>query len=128
QAGMRVLLGSRDLAKGKAAAVTLAHEGLDVQAVPLDVVDQVNVQALSAEYGAVVDVLVNNAGVDYDTDQSAGSANLARVRRAFETNLFGAWTVSQAFVPGMRARGWGRIVNVSSGAGSLAQMGRGPPG
>ena len=40
----------------------------------------------------------------------------------------GAWALSQAVAPGMRQRGWGRIVNVSSGAGSLSSMGRGPPG
>ena len=62
-------------------------------------------------------MLVNNAGVDYDTDQTPLSADLARVRRTFETNLFGAWAMAQAFAPGMRARRWGRIVNVSSGAG-----------
>ncbi len=127
QAGMRVLLGARDRAKGGAAAAALAREGLDVSAVALDVADPPSLQALAAGAGPI-DVLVNNAGVDYDTDQTALSADLARVRRTFETNLFGAWAVAQAFAPGMRERHWGRIVNVSSGAGSLAEMGRGPPG
>ena len=124
---MRVLLGARDPSKGEAAARLMAQGGLDVEAVALDVTDAASIQALRDRVGAV-DVLVNNAGVDYDTDQTALSADLARVRRTFETNLFGAWMMAQAFAPGMRDRRWGRIVNVSSGAGSLAGMGRGTPG
>ena len=124
---MRVLLGARDPSKGEAAARLMAQGGLDVEAVALDVTDAASIQALRDRVGAV-DVLVNNAGVDYDTDRTALSADLARVRRTFETNLFGAWMMAQAFAPGMRDRRWGRIVNVSSGAGSLAGMGRGTPG
>ena len=131
QAGMRVLLGARDPARGEPAAAALAGEGLDVRAVRLDIADPASVQALARDLAAsgAVDVLVNNAGVDYDTDQTALSADLARVRRSFEANLLGAWAMVQAFAPEMRRRGWGRIVNVSSGAGSLAGMGQGgPPG
>lgn len=128
QAGLSVLLGSRDPAKGDAAAKRLANEGLDVRAVQLDVESSDSVLALVRDLAPPVDVLVNNAGVDYDTDQSALSAELVRVRHAFETNLFGAWAAAQAFAPGMRERRWGRVVNVSSGAGSLADMANGPPG
>ncbi|MBV8104802.1 MAG: SDR family NAD(P)-dependent oxidoreductase [Hyphomicrobiales bacterium] len=127
KAGMHVFLGARDPVKGEAAARALARERLDVEAVALDVTDAATIRALQPRLDSI-DVLVNNAGVDYDTDQTVLSADLARVRRTFETNLFGAWTVAQACAPGMRARRWGRIVNVSSVAGSLASMGRGPPG
>lgn len=127
QAGMHVLLAARDLEKGEAAARVLAGEGITVRPARLDVTDAASVRALAATAGQV-DVLVNNAGVDYDTDQTALSADLGRVRRTFETNLFGAWAMAQAFAPGMRARRWGRIVNVSSGASSMADMGSGPPG
>ncbi len=127
ESGMRVLLAARDPAKGEAAARTLAREGLAVEAVSLDVMEAASIRELHPRL-ATVDALVNNAGVDYDTDQTALSADLNRVRKAFETNLFGAWSLAQAVAPGMRDRGWGRIVNVSSGAGSLASMGRGPPG
>jgi NAD(P)-dependent dehydrogenase (short-subunit alcohol dehydrogenase family) len=127
RAGMRVLMGARDQAKGEAAAAALAREGGDVEAVRLDVADAAQIRALDPRLGAV-DVLVNNAGVDYDTDQSALFADLMRVRKTFETNLFGAWAMAEAAAPGMRARRWGRIVNVSSGAGSLTRMGPGAPG
>ncbi len=127
QGGMRVLLGARDPAKGEAAARALARDGLSVEAVALDVTNAGVIHALKARL-ATVDVLVNNAGIDYDTDQATSFADLARVRRIFETNLFGAWAVAEAVAPGMRKRGWGRIVNVSSGAGSLSSMGRDPPG
>ncbi len=100
QAGMRVLLAARDPAKGEAAAAALAGEGLDARAVRLDVADPTSVQALAGS----IDMLVNNTGVDYDTDQTALSADLARVRWTFETNLFGAWAAAQAFAPGMRGR------------------------
>ena len=127
QQGMRVLLGTRDAAKGASAATSLAAGGLDVRTVILDVTDAASIAALGGQLGPV-DVLVNNAGVDYDTDQTVLGADLVRVRHTFETNLFGAWSVAQAVAPGMVERGWGRIVNVSSGAGSLTEMGRGPPG
>ena len=77
----------------------------------------------SAEF----DALVNNAGIHYDTWQGALDADWRIVREAFETNLFGAWRMAQAFAPAMREAGWGRIVNVSSAAGSLASMGAGTP-
>ena len=125
--GMQVLLGARDVAKGQQAADRLVHERLDVRAVPLDIADADSVATLAAQKGRV-DVLINNAGIDYDTDQTALAADLDRVRGIFATNVFGAWALVQAFAPGMRRRGWGRIVNVSSGAGSLATMGHGPPG
>lgn len=122
-----MLLGARDPAKGRAAAEQLRSEGLDISALVLDVADPASIAA-TRERAGPVDVIVNNAGIDYDTDQRALGADLERVRRIFETNLFGAWGVAQAFAPGMRQRRWGRIVNVSSGSGSLTEMGGGPPG
>jgi NAD(P)-dependent dehydrogenase (short-subunit alcohol dehydrogenase family) len=127
EAGMRVLLGARDPAKGEAAARSLGQARLQVEPVALDVTSPASIHALRDRLAAV-DVLVNNAGVDYDADQTVLSADLERVRRIFETNLFGAWAMAEAVAPGMRRRRWGRIVNVSSGAGSLATMERGAPG
>ncbi len=121
--GARVFLGARDYDKGEAEARRL---GGDVSAVALDVDDPDAPSRLAAAIGPV-DVLINNAGIHYDTWETALSADWRIVRAAFETNLFGAWRMAQAFAPDMRARGWGRIVNVSSGAGSLASMGAGTP-
>jgi NAD(P)-dependent dehydrogenase (short-subunit alcohol dehydrogenase family) len=125
--GLVVVLGSRDLAKGESAARDLAGE---VHAIALDVADP---EAAAAAVGEVrrrfgrLDVLVNNAGVHYDTWEGVADADWRIVREAFETNLFGAWRLAQAAAPLMRAAGWGRIVNVSSEAGSLALMGAGTP-
>jgi len=127
QAGMRVIMAARNPDKAEAAARKLAGDGLDVEPLELDVTDIARIEALRALLSRL-DVLVNNAGIDYDTDQTALSADLLRVRRIFDTNFFGAWAMAEAVGPGMRERGWGRIVNVSSGAGSLTGMGRGEPG
>ena len=121
--GWRVFLGARDYDKGDAAARRL---GGDVSPVALNVDDPDAPFRLAAAIGPV-DVLINNAGVHYDTWETALKADWRIVREAFETNLFGAWRMAQAFAPEMSARGWGRIVNVSSGAGSLATMAAGTP-
>lgn len=121
--GYRVLLGARDLAKGEAAAGGLPG---DVRAVALDVADPDAPARLFEEIGPV-DVLVNNAGIHYDSFQRATDADWRIIREAFETNLFGAWRLAQAFAPAMRDAGWGRVVNVSSEGGSLASMGAGQP-
>ena len=71
-----------------------------------------------------LDVLVNNAAILYDTwQQHAINADLEVVNQAIITNLFGSWRLSQVFVPIMKRNKYGRIVNVSSGAGSLHYMG-----
>ncbi len=126
--GFKVILGSRDLSKGEAAAAGI---GGDVRAIELDVSSPKSVtrvlEVLSSDYGHL-DAVVNNAGVDYDTDQLAKSADLGRVRRAFDTNLFGAWEIAIQAIPLLRKGTQPRLVNVSSGAGSLTGMGGGTPG
>ncbi len=124
--GHRVLLGARDLDKGQAVARGVGTAEGTVEAVELDVARDEAAADLLARLGPV-DILVNNAGVHYDTWEGALDADWTVVREAFETNLFAAWRLAQAFAPGMRQRGWGRVVNVSSEAGSLASMGAGPP-
>jgi NAD(P)-dependent dehydrogenase (short-subunit alcohol dehydrogenase family) len=123
--GDTVLLGSRDPAKGERAAADIgAH------AVPLDVTDRATIDAVAADVAARhgrLDVLVNNAGVDYDTWETAAGADFTVVREALETNLLGAWQTTVALVPMLRRGQHGRIVNVSSESGSLAVMGAGTP-
>jgi NAD(P)-dependent dehydrogenase (short-subunit alcohol dehydrogenase family) len=128
--GFTVILGSRDPQKGERAAAGLAEEGLAVLPHQLDVSDNESVQDLAARIAddpGRLDALVNNAAIHYDTWQRALGADLDIVREALETNTFGAWRTCQAFVPMLRRSGHGRIVNVSSGAGSLASMGGGTP-
>jgi NAD(P)-dependent dehydrogenase (short-subunit alcohol dehydrogenase family) len=97
----------------------------------LDVADQASVDRLAAaveERLGALHVLVNNAAIHYDTWQRAESADLdGTVAEALATNVLGPWRVMRALLPLMRRGGWGRIVNVSSEAGSLASMGAGPP-
>jgi len=93
----------------------LAAEHPDLTATRLDVTDDAAV-AGAADLG--VDVLINNAGVGIVGPMA--SVPLADVRRSFDVNVFGMVALSQAVIPGMRERGWGRIINVSSVAGVLA--------
>jgi NAD(P)-dependent dehydrogenase (short-subunit alcohol dehydrogenase family) len=123
QLGLKVLLGARDMNKGKSAAYQLnKKEGLDVKFYQLDVSDQNSicnvVKEVYREYGKL-DILINNAAILYDTWQKAIDADLELVNDALRTNLFGPWRMSQAFVPIMKTNKYGRIVNVSSLAGSL---------
>ena len=121
QAGMTVLLTARDEERAAAVAIVeLAGDG-DVRPARLDIDDPADIAAL-AERTPRLDVLVNNAAIDYDTDARALTADLDRVRRDLDTNLFGAWRMAQAFAPHLRASGHGRLVNVSSGAGSITEM------
>jgi NAD(P)-dependent dehydrogenase (short-subunit alcohol dehydrogenase family) len=122
-AGHRVLLGARDLERGERAAAGL--DG-DVTPVALDVAEADSIERLAGTLDEL-DVLVNNAAIHYDTWQQANSADLDVVREALETNLLGAWRTAQAVLGLLRRSAHGRIVNVSSGAGQLADMGGGTP-
>ncbi|MBQ1090025.1 SDR family oxidoreductase [Streptomyces sp. B93] len=128
--GHRVVLGSRDLAKGQAAAARIDPDGTQVVAVRLDVADDVSVAAMAdrvtRELGRA-DVLVNNAAILYDTWARAESADLDEVRQALDTNLFGAWRVTRALLPLLRRSPHPRVVNVSSESSSLARMTGGTP-
>jgi NAD(P)-dependent dehydrogenase (short-subunit alcohol dehydrogenase family) len=123
--GFDVVLGSRDLSRGEAAAAELG-----VVACQLDVADEASVRAaadwVSERFGRC-DALINNAAIHYDTWQRADSADLDVVHEAMETNLFGAWRTALALLPLLRRSDHGRIVNVSSGAGQLSSMGAGTP-
>jgi NAD(P)-dependent dehydrogenase (short-subunit alcohol dehydrogenase family) len=125
--GDTVILTARDQAKANDAADGLAGS---VVAHRLDVTDAASAGTLAdfiSEQFGHIDVLVNNAAIHYDTQQQAATADLSIVREALETNLLGAWQVTQALLPLLRRSEHGRIVNVSSEGGSLASMGGGIP-
>jgi NAD(P)-dependent dehydrogenase (short-subunit alcohol dehydrogenase family) len=130
QLNLTVLLTARDTTKGEVSTKQLTDKGLDVIYYQLDVSNKNNIKSIfdkiEQQFGCL-DILINNAAILYDTDQSAINANLQQVSKALETNLYGPWLMCQAFIPLMVKNGYGRIVNVSSGAGSLHYMEGGTP-
>jgi NAD(P)-dependent dehydrogenase (short-subunit alcohol dehydrogenase family) len=113
-----------------ASAAAEAARAVGAGPLQLDVTDPASVAAAARWVGdrfGRLDVLVNNAAITYDTWQRAVDADLAVVREAAETNLYGPWLMVQEFLPLLRASGHGRIVNVSSEAASLASLGSGTP-
>ena len=128
--GLLVVPTARDADSAAAVAHALTASGL--QAVPgvLDVTSDASVGALqTAVLGQLgrVDVLVNNAGIGHDFGRPAAGADLALVEDHLRTNLLGSWRVSNAFVEGMVANRYGRVVFLSSGMGALSEMGGGSP-
>jgi len=124
--GTTVLVGARDEDRGKRAQATLEREGIDVRVVRLDVTDEASVQAaakwVDAEFGRL-DVLVNNAGIAIaDGGYLPSQTTMTALRRTFETNVFGIVAVTNATLRLLREAPAARIVNVSSGVGSLAWM------
>jgi len=128
--GFAVLLTARDAEKAQSAANRLASIG-QVERLALDVADASSIKnaenEVATKYG-YLDVLVNNAGINYDTWETAEDADInGTVMQTITTNLLGPWRVCQAFLPLLRKSRAARIVNVSSESGSLAHMGAGPP-
>lgn len=129
--GLTVLLASRNLARGQAAAGTISG---DVHPIQLDVTDATSIRAAAAyveqQFGHL-DILINNAAIsrangpenetiqDYIQRSRATLISVDEVRTIWETNVFGVLAVTQAFVPLLRKSDAARIINVSSGLGSL---------
>ncbi len=114
RAGYHAVATMRNLAKAKPLREAAEKESLSLEVLALDVTDAASVASLMSQVD-LPDVLVNNAGI-------GGAAPLEVVsdadhRAIFETNYFGAVAMMQAVLPGMRERGSGNIVNISSGAG-----------
>ena len=122
--GITVLLGCRNKQRGEKATEILRGERINARAIVLDVTNQSTIDAAATEverdFGKL-DILVNNAGiiVERTTPSECQTENL---RKTFETNVFGLFAVTKAFLPLIRKSEAGRIVNVSSGLGSLKNM------
>lgn len=122
--GMRVYLGSRDEARGRAAAAGLAGSG-DVRFVQLDVTDSMSVRAAVETIEAEserLDVLVNNAGISTEVGTAVVDITADQMRATFEVNVFGVVTVTSACIPLLRRSPNGRIVNMASRLGSLTAL------
>lgn len=121
QRGMTVLLGSRDMARGEAAAAELIAGGFDVRPIQLDVTTPESVSAASEriarEFGKL-DVLINNAGIH--VGRPALKITALEMRQTYETNVFGVVTVINTLLPLVKAAASPRIVNVASTTASLA--------
>ena len=132
--GLLVVIGSRNVDDGLAAAETLKSEGLDVPVVAFDAESESAPKSAIDEvvrlYGRC-DVLVNNAAIliDHPGGFRASLFDLTSetARRTLEVNLLAPMRLIQAVAPLMRAQECGRIVNVSSTAGQLSEMGSGYP-
>lgn len=130
QKGYTVIATARKETDGLKAKSKLEKYG-DVHFHVLDVSNIDSVYAIKTfiqkEFGHL-DILINNAGINYDTWQNTINADLEEVEKTMNTNFMGAWRMAQAFIPLMKKQHYGRIVNVSSGAGAINNMGSGTPG
>lgn len=123
QNGYYVYLGSRNLATGQQAVEELKAEGLEsVEVIQIDVTDAASVQAAQSTIAAktdVLDVLINNAGINGGLPQSALVSTTEQFLKVYQTNVFGVARVTQAFIEMIKKSPEPRIVNVSSSQGSL---------
>ena len=123
--GFKVILTSRDEKKGKEAVGKLKKENLDIIYHKLDVTNLKDINSLKIfiekEFGKL-DVLINNAGVLLDFEETLIDYNLDKIRETIETNTFGPLQISVALLQIMKKNKYGRIVNVSSGMGQLTEM------
>jgi NAD(P)-dependent dehydrogenase (short-subunit alcohol dehydrogenase family) len=128
RSGVKVLVGARDPRKGTDAVELLRAQGVDAEVVTIDVTDPASVSAAAAgvhKSHGHLDILVNTAGVLPEAtaaDRVGGPMDVQMFRDTFDTNVFGAVAVTEAFLPLLSAAPAARIVNVSSTMGSLADQ------
>lgn len=120
--GHSIIIGARDEASGRQAAETLRSNGYQAKHALIDVTDRltadVAAKQIESQFGRL-DVLINNAGISIDAGTVPSKLGLDILRRTFETNAFGAVTLFQSMLPLLLRSECARIVNVSSGLGSL---------
>ena len=120
-----VIMGARDPNKGKRAYSHLQAEGLDVYFELLDVMDEKSIKTaierIRTHFGRL-DILINNAGIMIDGEVDALNVDQETVQKTIQTNVMGPLMLCQCCIPLMQAGGYGRIVNMASGLGSLTEM------
>jgi NAD(P)-dependent dehydrogenase (short-subunit alcohol dehydrogenase family) len=115
--GCVILLGARSQTLGKGAAERLAAERLDVRYIPIDLDDPVTIDA---DFGHL-DILINNAGIAVEGDGPPSTSSVEAIERDYRVNFIGTVAVTQVMLPLLRKAPSARIVNVSSGLGSLTK-------
>lgn len=120
--GYEILLGSRNEKRGLEAVTLLKKENIKAKTVGLDVTNPTSilsaVEQIEQEYG-LLDILINNAGVFLEGNLTLNELELSHLRSTYETNVFGVFSATKAMLPLLRKSSSGRIVNLSSGLGSL---------
>jgi len=130
--GHTVILTSRDKQKGQDAIDSLIKErgAENLYYQQMDVSNQESVaqtvKAVEEKHGRL-DWLINNAGINYDTEHNVLDPDIEESKRTIDVNFFGPWRTSAAFAKLLRKSDNGRIVNVSSGSGQLSEMAGGTP-
>lgn len=120
--GVMVLLGSRNEARGKQAAESLAAQGLSVAPLEIDVTDATSIANAAAEVECRydrLDILVNNAAIAGSSQGPPSEVTLEQLREVYDTNVFGVVAVTNAILPLLRRSPAGRIVNMSSHVASF---------
>ncbi|MBO0950787.1 SDR family oxidoreductase [Fibrella forsythiae] len=124
--GFAVFVGSRDMAKGRAAAQSLCDEGYEATFIQLDVVDPVSIKQAAGTFSQKadhLDVLINNAAILEDHGETILKLNPELLDRTLATNVQGTIMVTQDFLPYLQKSPAGaRIINVSSDVSTLSTM------
>ena len=120
--GLTVFLGSRDAERGEKAVQSLLSGKMDIRLVQLDVTDKDSIKKayehINREAGHL-EILINNAGINLKPEEQK---TVEGFRKVYETNVFGLYSVTRAFLPLLEAGRPSRILNISSGLGSLTHL------
>lgn len=125
QLGYAVFVGSRDISKGKQATQQLCEQGYEATFIQLDVTDPLSIKQAAGTFSQKadhLDVLINNAAVLDDHGEDILKLNVELLNRTLTTNVTGPIMVIQDFLPFLQKSDAPRIINVSSGVGSLRNM------
>ncbi|MBD2500659.1 SDR family oxidoreductase [Anabaena azotica] len=121
--GATVIVGARNKELGTKASNQLLSSQIDARAIQLDVTDQKTIDTtanqIERDFGKL-DILVNNAGILID-QVPPSQLDIETLKQTYETNVFGVFAVTKAMLPLLKKSTAGRIVNISSGLGSLTQ-------